>query len=157
MEKSISKLANQLLEARNRNLEQVEKSALRPHGKLWGMDVFSWYNPMTYEIENVLNSFPTPVLWFGNSVDISKLLTSNTDCLSNLKMICCHDQADLFLPFEVMNQIETFFGAKEIDDALKMLKTFKKENGILLFTAKGENWKKDKNSFELFLDIHQTK
>lgn len=157
MEKSVGKLANQLLEARNRNLAQVEKSALRAHGKLWGMDIFSWYNPMTYEIENILNSFPTPVLWIANAEDISKLVSENTDCFSNLKMICCHDKANLSLSFEAMNLIETFFAANELDDVLKMLKTFKKENGILLFTSKGENWKKDKETFELFLDIKQNK
>jgi hypothetical protein len=157
MEKSVSKLANQLQEARTRNLEQIEKSALRAHGKLWGMDVFSWYNPMTFEIENILHSFPTPVLWFGNAEDISKLAGDNKDCFSNLKMICCHDKADLSLSFEAMNLIETFFAANELGDVLKMLKTFKKENGILLFTSKGENWKQDKIAFESFLDIHQTK
>jgi hypothetical protein len=56
-----------------------------------------------------------------------------------------------------MNLIETFFAANELGDVLKMLKTFKKENGILLFTSKGENWKQDKIAFESFLDIHQTK
>ena len=157
MEKSVGKTANQLLEARNRSLDQVEKSVLSAHGKLWRKDVFSWYNPMNYEIENILNSFPAPVLWIANAEDISKLIAENTDSFSNLKMICCHDKADLSLSFEAKNLIETFFATYDLDEVLKMLKTFRKENGILLFTSKGENWKKDKETFELFLEIHQDK
>ena len=157
MEKSVGKIANQLLEARNRSLDQVEKSVLSAHGKLWGMDVFSWYNPKNYEIENILNSFPAPVLWIANAEDISTLILQNPACFSNLKMICCHNKADLSLPFEAKNLVETFFAANDLDEVLKMLKTFKTENGILLFTSKGENWKKDKEKLELFLDIHQDK
>jgi len=52
-----------LLKARVEGMHQLEKGSLRPHGKLWGMDVFSWYNPMRFELENVLSSFPSPVLW----------------------------------------------------------------------------------------------
>jgi len=157
MEKSVGKLTNQLVDARNKNLGQVEKSALLAHGKLWGMDIFSWYNPLIYEIENILNSFPTPVLWIGNTQDISKLIAENTDFFSNLKMICCHDKADFSLPFEAKNLIETFFATDDLGEVLKRLRNFKKENGILLFTSKGENWKKDKETFELFLEIHQDK
>lgn len=147
----------QLLQARDKNLAQIEKGALKAHGKLLGMDIFSWQNPMIYEVENILNSFPAPVLWFANAKDIAELLNENTSCLLNVKMICCYDKADSFFSLEIMNQIETFFGANQIDDALKMLQTFKKENGILLFTSKGNNWKKDMETFESFLDIHQNK
>lgn len=157
MEKSISKLANELQEARNRNLAHVEKSALRAHGKLWGMDVFSCYNPTTYEIENILNSFPAPVLWIANCEDISKLVSENAAYFLNSKIVCCHDKADLFLSFEAMNLIDIFFAAAALEDVLKMLKSFKRENGILLLTSKGENWKNDRVSFEFFLDIHQNK
>ena len=145
----------QLLQARDRNLHQVEKGSLRPHGKLWGMDVFSWYNPLVFELENTLTSFPAPVLWFGNDSDVQKLLSENADPLYNVKLVCTHDQAQCSLPEAIFNQIETCVGARELEDALAMIKAVKKSQGILLFTASGEDWKKRKETFEAFLNLHQ--
>lgn len=157
-DKPIDQLSNQqLLDARNKHLAQADKSSLRPHGKLWGMDVFSWYNPLIYEIENVLHSFPAPVIWIANSEDIQKLMTENPSCFSNVKMVCCHDHAQFALVFEKIDLIESYFATSELNDVLKMLRTFKKENGIILLTSRGANWENDKIIFETFLDIQQSK
>ncbi len=146
----------QLLQARDRNLQEVEKGSLRPHGKLWGMDIFSWYNPMVFELENTLSSFPAPVLWFGNAADVNKLLSENTDCLSNVRLICTHDHGGFSLPEHVFDQIESCLGTEQLKDALDLLKAVKRNQGILLFTASGEDWKERREAFEFFLSLHQS-
>jgi hypothetical protein len=41
---------NPLLEARAEALKNAESQSLRPLGKLWGMDIFTWVNPSVYEL-----------------------------------------------------------------------------------------------------------
>jgi len=145
----------QLLQARNGSLQEGVAGMLRPHGKLWGMDVFSWYNPALFELENTLSCFPAPVLWIGNEMDIQELVRNNSGWVSNLSLICAHDAVALTLPAE--STIETTLGAGALKDALELLRTLKKSNGIFLFTASGDNWKEHQAEFEYFLEIHQTK
>lgn len=145
----------QLLHARERNLKHVEKSSLRPHGKLWGMDVFTWYNPTTFELENTLTSFPFPVIWFGNHADISALIKTSTDAWSNLHTICVYDSGFVEIPEEAMHMIENVLGVLEFKDMFEFIRTFKQKNAIFLFTASGENSSEHKKQFEDFLHLHQ--
>lgn len=148
-------LHDQLLQARDRNLQQVEKGSLRPHGKLWGMDVFSWYNPMVFELENTLSSFPAPILWFANAGDVSKLIAESADSLVNVRLLCTHDHAGFSLPETVFDEVESCLGAQELQDALELIKAVKRAHGILLFTASGADWKERRDAFEFFLNLHQ--
>jgi hypothetical protein len=158
MEKTTNKIIHaheQLLQARQQNLENQVVGTLRSHGKLWGMDVFSWYKPSLYELENTLSSFPAPICWFANENDVLNLLTEKTDWLSNVKLVCTYDKAGFKLPNQIMDYVETILGAAKIDDALNLLRATKKAQGILLFTSSGENWNLSKNTFEEFLSLHQ--
>lgn len=145
----------QLLEAREQNLQHVERGSLRPHGKLWGMDVFSWYNPMVFELENTLTSFPAPVLWFANAADVTKLAQENESALANVRLICTHDDGGFSLPEHIFSSVESCMGTQALNDALALIRAVKRNQGILLFTASGEDWKSRRETFEFFLDIHQ--
>lgn len=145
----------QLLQTRERNLELVEKSSLRPHGKLWGMDVFTWYNPATFELENTLTSFPFPVIWFGNHADISALIETSTDAWSNLHTICVYDSGVVEIPMDAMHTIENVLGVQHFQDMFEFIRTFKQKNAIFLFTASGKNSSEHKKQFEDFLHLHQ--
>lgn len=145
----------QLLQARESNLKHVEKSSLRPHGKLWGMDVFTWYNPTNSELENTLTSFPFPVIWFGNDSDITALIKTSNDVWSNLQTICVYDSGVVEIPDEAMHTIENVLGVLEFKDMFEFIRTFKQKNAIFLFTASGENREEYKKQFEDFLNLHQ--
>lgn len=159
MEKTTNKIttSEQLLQARKQNLENQPIGSLRSHGKLWGMDVFSWYKPSMYELENTLSSFPSPICWFANENDVLKLLKEEKYWMSNVKQICTYDGAGFKLPNEVLDGIELILGAVEIDDALAIMRTISKNKGILLFTSSGEDWHVAKNKFEEFLKENQKK
>lgn len=146
---------NQLLEARENSLRSPEVGTLRSHGKLWGMDVFSWNKPSIYELENTLSSFPAPICWFSNAADIQKLLSEETYWMSNVKLLCAYDLAGFRLPADVFDSIESVLGTNNLEDSLELLHSLKKRNGILLFTSSGENWHETKNKFEAFLEINQ--
>jgi hypothetical protein len=147
----------QLLQARVQGLQQQERGSLRPHGKLWGMDVFSWYNPALGELENTMSSFPAPVLWLGNEKDILALFEMDHSALSNLHLVCTHDKGGFAqaFPVERMDSLPIVLGTKELRDALELMRALKEKHGVLLFTASGENWREVKAAFDFFLDLHQ--
>jgi hypothetical protein len=160
MEKATNKTSDiqkQLLDARKQSLDEQVIGLLRSHGKLWGMDVFSWNKPSLYELENTLSSFPAPICWFANESDILNLLKEETYWINNVKLICSYDKAGFKLPNKIMDSVDTVLGAADINDALYLLRSLKKSQGILLFTSSGENWSSSKQTFEAFLALHQGK
>ncbi len=150
-------LREQLLQAREQQREEQVIGSLRSHGKLWGMDVFSWYKPSMYELENTLSSFPSPICWFANENDVLRLLQEEKYWMTNVKTICTYDRAGFKLPNEVLDGVDTLLGSASMDDALDLLQAVSKKQGILLFTASGENWHLAKNKFEDFLSQNQSK
>lgn len=155
MENTKNKIINaqeKLLKARQQNLENQVVSSLRSHGKMWGMDVFSWFKPSLYELENTLSSFPAPICWFANENDVVNLLKEETYWLVNVKLICTYDNAGFKLPNQVMDKVDTILGTEKIEDALDLVKTLKMKQGILLFTSSGENWNSFKLKFDEFLN-----
>ena len=149
----ISNPAAQLAEARAENLKQVESSSLRPHGKMWGMDVFSWFNPLTDDLLTLFQSFPSPITWLGNHAVIESVFAEGLDSLANLKVVCAHNQVDIRLANT--EYLEAIHGAKQIKDAFDLIKARKQGNGIILFTASGNEWISQRDAFEYYLKIEQ--
>lgn len=143
-----------LVNARAEGLEHIEKGSLRPHGKLWGMDVFSWYNPVAFELENTLLSFPAPILWLGNHIDIQQLFAENGSQLTNVKLVCVHDATTVEIADG--HVLEEIHAKADVKMTFELIRTVKRNTGILLFTASGKNWKVSKEEFEYFLHIHQS-
>lgn len=149
-------LEDRLLQARNEGLENMKKSMLRPHGKLWGMDVFSWYQPNIHILSNTLHSFPFPIVWIGNASDIRQTLEEDPSVCLQINTVLTFDNPVFMLPTMEMSKINNVLGVNSLEDGLKMIKAFKKKNSVLLFSASGENWEDHKKAFEDFLSIFQT-
>jgi hypothetical protein len=147
---------DRLLEARNEGLKNMKESSLRPHGKLWGMDTFSWYQPNVNLLANTLHAFPFPIIWIGNSEDIKATLEEDPSVCFQLKTIITFDNSQLNVPIDAFNKVENIVNVENIKDAFKMLKSLKLKNAVLLFSASGEDWRDGKEEFETFLSMHQT-
>lgn len=150
-------IENRLVEVRNESLKKLNETTLRPHGKLWGMDVFSWYNPDINVLTNTLHSFPFKVIWVGNLSDIEKALKIDASISFQLKTIISYDGAGTILLKKEFEKIENVLGINSLKDGFKLLKTFKAKNTVLLYTASEKNWKENKAIFEEFITIHQNK
>ncbi len=148
-------LENRLLEARNEGLNKAKELTLRPHGKLWGMDVFSWYQPNVHLLTNTIHSFPFPVVWIGNAADINNAIEEDFDVCVQLNSVVTFDNSLLNLSDEALNKIPNVAGVSSLSDALILLKTFKKKNSVFLFSASGEDWEENKKTFEEFLELFQ--
>ena len=73
--KEIQKRKEDLLELRNEGRkEALAINAMRAHGKIVGMDTFSWINPNIDQLTSVLSSFPFRIIWIANSKTIETLL-----------------------------------------------------------------------------------
>ena len=62
-EKEIAKIENSILQARKEGLLKASDTTMNSHGKLWGMDVFSWINPNPVVLSATMESFPFPILF----------------------------------------------------------------------------------------------
>lgn len=149
------KLADQLLESRKHALEQFKEGTIRPHGKLWGMDVFSWANPNPELVASTIESFPFPVKWIGEAKMFDAIATEFTEVWNTIDTVVAYDSPGLYMTAEHYKNIETVIGTLSVFDALTMFKGLTHSNGVLLFTASGVEWERLQNEFNDFLKLHQ--
>jgi hypothetical protein len=150
------KLGNSLVESRKESLEKMHKTSIRPHGKLWGMDVFSWYLPTADLLVNTLHTFPFPVVWLGGNEEINETLKLDDTITSHLNTLLFHDSSKMKLSAENWLNSKSVASVSNLKDALRLLSSFKQKNTVLLFTDSSENWESKKETFENFLSLHQT-
>ena len=151
---SKSSLQNDFIKNREEN-SAVKTQSLRSHGKLWGMDVFSWFVPATFELENTLQSFPFPVIWFCSETEFKRLIAQHPDWMAIIKVLCVYDVIDASLISSFEDQIEFAITTQTLEEALEKLKILKAPRSVFLFTAAGENWESDKQIFDAFTTLHQ--
>jgi len=147
--------SNPLIQAREESLKKMSKTSIRPHGKLWGMDVFSWYEPSTELLANTLHTFPFPIVWVGNYETVNDTLKLDETLTANIDTLLFHDSSKLHLSVEKWLGLKNIAAVKDLNDALRLLPSFKRKNSVLFFTAEGENWEDAKRAFDNFLSIHQ--
>ncbi|HLP55729.1 MAG TPA: hypothetical protein VK151_11895 [Fluviicola sp.] len=143
--------AQSLLDARQEALKAAEKQSLRPLGKLWGMDVFTWYNPSVYELSATISTFPFPVFWLGNAGLVKELAQVDPKTMRSLAWCGQYDDAQINLPADVLGPMPLVTATENIEDALVLLKNVKQNRHILLFTVAGNEWKTKLADFENFV------
>lgn len=148
-------LQTQLLQARKESLENAEKLSLRPLGKLWGMDVFTWYNPSVEELASTISTFPFPVFWFANELQVREMAQVDPQTMRNMEWIAQFDNPQLQIPSDIAASIPLFTATETLEDALTILSHNKKARHILLFTVQGNEWKTKMNDFENYVKLHQ--
>lgn len=152
MEKLINtSIEEQLLQSREQRPDNMDVNSMRPLGKLWGMDVFSWSNPSPGVIANTILSFPFPVIWIGNSIDIQKTLHTEMEVCQNLSAMIVRDNSIFSFNNEVLSKVINCAGVENVADSLVFLKQFKSPKNIVLFTSSGENSKLERVAFEKYI------
>jgi hypothetical protein len=146
-----------LLGARKESLGRINQTALRSHGKLWGMDVFSWIHPNISSIGVTINSFPFSVTWVGNALDLTNALETQTDLTEKLSAVLMFDSTVFNLKNEHLNHIENCVGTGSVSESIRMVKFVAKPQSILLFTASGAGAEDAKIEFENTLKVLQVK
>lgn len=149
------KIANKLVEHRLESLQENKNGKIRPHGKLWGMDVFSWNNPEIELIASTISSFPFPVIWIGNKELFDWCSMNCPTVWSNVKTVIATDHPGIFFTNEHFLDVSNVVGTNSTTDALEMMKGLKQKGAVLLFTSTGIEWERNQKMFNEFMDLHQ--
>ncbi len=145
---------NPLVQARTEALENQEFS-LRPLGKLWGMDVFTWYNASCENIASTIAAFPFPVIWFSAAETITQMLKHDAELMKSIQWLGQYNTASMQIPQQVARVIPLVTSTENLSDSLTLLRHNKQEKFALLFTTSGEGWKTYKQQFEDFVSINK--
>jgi len=157
MEQKINqKRGNSLIESRAESIEKMHKTSLRPHGKLWGMDVFSWYLPTADLLANTLHTFPFPIIWVGGTKEINETLDLDASITTHLNTLLFHDSSKMKLTVDNWLNTKSVASVSNLKDALRLVSSFKQKQTVLLFTDSSEDWENHRDIFENFLSLHQT-
>ncbi len=142
-----------LLEAREKALADAVKGVIRPHGKLWGMDVFSWMNPDLEAITSTIHSFPFPLILIGNSSLLSAIEEIDSTIVSNIRTVISYeDNKDTNF---LLNKFETIYIADDVKSALQKMVEYKFTPGVLLFCGEGIDTMMCQNELNNYLELHQ--
>ncbi|MFT5779116.1 MAG: hypothetical protein ACI837_002073 [Crocinitomicaceae bacterium] len=136
---------NQLLQARKAGLEEARETfTMQAHGKISGMDVFSWVNPDAETLNTVLNSMPFKVIWMGTVVQLNELLRFNGRGLENVESLVIYDASELTTDFNWLKSEVNVACVDGVDEAMTLLGAMKKEERVFLWTLPRDNWKRAK-------------
>lgn len=141
-----------LLEARKKALEQVAHGSIRPHGKLWGMDVFSWMNPDVETLSLTIHTFPFPVLWLSPSGLLMAVEAYDADIATNIHTVITYDQrTETEKSGEMLHLITT----NDIHQAFQEMNALHFKPGIILFCSEGADNEMYQKAFSNYLELHQ--
>ena len=124
---------------------------MQSHGKLWGMDVFSWINPKPAVLAATMDSFPFPIFWVSSLSERTEILEVNVDLNVKIQFSVVLDSENLPV---VSNTVVSVSNLNEAFDQINKLKT---KPSILLFTYSKSDWEYQKNRFNDYLSMAQVK
>ena len=150
-------LGNRLLDFRKESLKRLNSTTMRSHGKLWGMDVFSWFLPDPELITNTLTAFPFQVIWVANEVDVVRTIEEDPFVMSNLHTVICYDNSIFTLPETLLDQVKQVIGTPDLERAFECFQMLQGTQRVLLFTSSSSSWEDDKLQFENYLSLVQIK
>jgi hypothetical protein len=111
----------------NDSVVKSRGSGLRAHGKLKGLDVFTWMQPEQNPLINFIESIPSGIIWVGNPSEIEAVLNVNPNLINKFQSILSFGENRT--GFMLENEFV------DIQDVLNGLMTELTSNGTLLFTC----------------------
>lgn len=150
-EKEIAQIENSILQARKEGLLQTGDSTMQSHGKLWGMDVFSWMNPKPAVLAATMDSFPFPIFWIASILERNEVLEVNIDLNAKIHFSAILDWEN--------SKSDSINGAtvSTLNEAFDQINSLKIKPSILLFTYSKSDWEFQKNRFNDYLSMAQVK
>ena len=154
MSKKLAKETKQedLLRARKEGLENWrEQTSMKAHGKVYGMDTFSWQNPPIEGLINVISSFPFSVLWLTRYSNAKEGLELNLGLHRKLNTLIIYDETKVSIAPEILSEVDTIMNVNSVNDALTFVKEVNKDKMVFLFTSHGKSAISEMKSFENWL------
>jgi len=111
----------------NDSLSRSQGVGLRAHGKLKGLDVFTWMQPEQNALINFIESIPSGIIWVGNPTEIEAVLSAHPQLMNKFQSILSFGENRT--GFMLENEFV------DIQDVLNGLMAELTNNGTLLFTC----------------------
>jgi hypothetical protein len=111
----------------NDSLSRSQGVGLRAHGKLKGLDVFTWMQPDQNALINFIESIPSGIIWVGNPTEIEAVLSVHPQLMNKFQSILSFGENRT--GFMLENEFV------DIQDVLNGLMTELTSTGTLLFTC----------------------
>ncbi len=143
--------ALQLLQARKEALDRMNRFPMRPHGKVLGRDLFTWFDYQIDYLVSTILSFPYPVHWLGTAKEIEDTIRHEKEILDKLETIIIYDSTQFELPIELANKITNCISVDSIESALVMLRAVEQGEGEILITGNEAKWEENKDQIEVFI------
>jgi hypothetical protein len=153
-EKEIAQIENSILQARKEGLLKAGDSSMLSHGKLWGMDVFSWVNPKPAVLSATMDSFPFPIFWISSSLERKEVLEINIELNAKIHFSVLLDSDNSTNDLLVLNNGVV---VSTLNEAFDQINSLKIKPSILLFTYSKSDWEYQKNRFNDYLSMAQVK
>lgn len=148
MEKLKQSTAEELKQARHASLEEMNtNTALCPHGKVAGMDVFSWVNPDVDALNAMIASMPYKVIWAATMAQASALWKLNGAALKSIETLVIYNSGQVHTEkwFTAFDNVLCVDGA---DHALMLLDKVRENQRVFVWTLPQNSWKEIKTQLE---------
>lgn len=154
--KEIVKSSDQLLQAREEGLRYAQQvDTMQAHGKILGMDTFSWMNPQVDLLATLLASFPFSILWIGTRGQIEECLRLYPELSENIETILIHDDSSMGMSKSMLESIKTIACVEGVENAFEFVKSMKLKKGVLMYTNENQNAISDKGIFDEFVQMYR--
>ena len=148
MQKTEQSIAEQLKQARKAGLEEVNtNNALCPHGKIAGMDVFSWVNPDIDALNAMIASMPYKVIWAATTKQARALWELNGGALKSIETLVIYNSGQVHTE-KWFSAFENVLCVQGADHALMLLDKVRKEERVFVWTLPRDNWTGIKSQLE---------
>ena len=148
MQKTEQSIAEQLKRARKAGLEEVNtNNALCPHGKVAGMDVFSWVNPAIDSLNAMIASMPYKVIWAATTSQAKALWELNGDALKSIETLVIYNSGQVHTE-KWFSAFENVLCVQGADHALMLLDKVRQAERTFVWTLPQDNWTGIKTELE---------
>lgn len=144
-----------LLKAREEALHNAAKAAaMKAHGKILGMDTFSWIAPEVETLAKAIESFPFPIHWVVDNLLAEQILEGYPELTNNIQSLMIFNKTMVNINRERLNEMPNVVCVEDLSDCLTILKSMPKKKNVFLFTSshnRFEIW----DTFDEFITIHR--
>lgn len=141
-----------LVQSRREGLRELnEASAMKAHGKVAGMDSFSWSNPDVDSLANFIATMPFEVIWVARCEQLREFGELHDALLEKVHTVVLYDQVERNSSMTWMRNVRNVAFVEGAGNALQFMHALKKSGAVFLFTSCGQSDRDDFQKFEIFL------
>lgn len=124
---------------------------MRAHGKLLGMDTFSWCDPHFESLVTAIQSFPFPVIWICKHEQYRCALTYYPEVAEKIQSLLIYDQGNVKFKQVDPSNLPELIAMEGLRDLLNVLPTMISKKCVVLFTTEDSDQTRDLKTFISFI------